>query len=563
MIKARQHLSTLLSADNIFLGLSLTVIAATILQTLGNDFIWDDIFLVKEFNALGDPAKLLDILTSSFWKNSSYISQASTDLWRPLTSLLLWVGGGLFAKWTPGFHLLSVLTAIGAATSLTILLRTILADKVDAKIPIWLGLIFLAHPMNAEVMCMVANISDHLTFIFMALNTTVLIRYFLSTGDNRLRPLITSAILSFLACSSKEVGVTTIATPLLAYLLVMASSNTPPNIKITAVAHWVASIIPVTAYLLLRSFVVNKGILENIHINSDFNLDVIFFGWGQTLWSLIIPVSKGAHIFASNTQLTDWSLAAAAWIVLMSVVILSIVKNKILSIGAIGILVALILLIPSLLTVDKFGTSLRFPTRYFHLPLAGLLIAALPLTVRNWSKGMRLAAPIFAILLALLSWIRIDEWEDNVSFSYAEVLYNPGSTYELINLTSAYLRVKAFDEAEKTLNKIDTKKTANMPPLYRAKIKSWHGRIELFKYNNNERALKYFESAVKDNPTDLDAIFDLAELQAAMGHIKKSLGLLKSAAEAPWFQDYRRAHILKKIARYKIVPSQVKIAPGR
>jgi len=535
-------------ADRLFLALAAAASLVALGQVLGNRLIWDDVFLITDAEGLGDPDRLWAMLTSPFWQNSEYVADLLHDYWRPLTTLLLWLGGFLWGDWAPGFHLFSLLGAIGAAAAFHAVARRVVDDE-HRPVAAWLALLFLIHPLAAEVICMAANVSDHLCFAFLAL-AVILFFDELSRGGGRWR-LPLAGLFALLACASKELGVAAVGAPLAAWLLAKTRESELPVKRLARPQIWIAALLPVAAYVAAR-FAVARGAghVETAWPGIGEYAWNVFLGLGQAFRQILVPIPGGANTYLEGGSPIPIATAAASWIAVVALFLWALKKRRAWTLPAVGLLLLLALLLPSLLSADRYDEALRFPTRYFHLPLAGALLAALPFAVRAWSRFLWLALPVSVGLLALLSWMRIDEWSDSVSFFRAEAVYHPTSAPDRLNLIRALTNASAYDEAEKEIDEFwSTEPGAD--PRFRAKALNDLAVIALMRDGDVERGSELLREALTIDPTDLANVLDLAAMRRTAGRPDQAVIVLENALDAPWFHDYRRRAIEERLERYR------------
>jgi tetratricopeptide (TPR) repeat protein len=286
-----------------------------------------------------------------------------------------------------------------------------------------------------------------------------------------------------------------------------------------------------------------------------------FLGLGQAARQILVPVPGGASTYIEGDSAGPFVVAALAWLAVAAVLVWTAVRTRAWRLPAVGVLLALALLLPSLLSADRYGHALRFPTRYFHLPLAGVLIAALPYAVRSWSRILRFAAPVLVALLVLLSWMRIGEWRDSVSFFYSETIYHPNSPPDLLNLVRAMTNARAYNEAEKVLDRAEQLGVAQDPSI-RAKLLNDRAAITLLRDGDIERASRYLQLALSIDPTDLANVLDLAAARATAGRYDQAVIVLQKALDSPWFRDYRRTAIEDRLVRYRDLALESNAASG-
>ncbi|MFO8070461.1 MAG: hypothetical protein R6V85_01185 [Polyangia bacterium] len=530
--------------ERLLLALCLAIAVAPLLSSAANALIWDDVY----FWNLSDRPDLGELLCSTFWGGSEQLSQRLSDFWRPLTSIVLWISGGLFGDWGGGYHLVSALCSLFAAGSLLALLLRLLPGEDGRRAAPWLALLFLAHPLNAEMMLLVVNLADYLVLGFLLLQ----IRLLLPPSRERRGALALAgtALCAALACAAKELGALAAAAPLAAWALSRDRGDDIPARSLLGPLPWAASALPVIAVLAARQAVIasaggdpwSSGV-------SSFSWEVPLLAWGDALRSMLLPLPRGAHVYVNAEQIAPWVLGAAAWCGLIALVVWRAAGRRRPTTGVAGLLLALALLLPSLLAVDLSEGAWRLPTRYYAPPLAGLLIAIAPLASRRWQSGARIAAPVAVVLLASLSWVRISQGRDNVTFFAAEAGYHPESLFDLYNLAEFQCESRRFEQARRTLKRIEAHPRAGSPQV-RALLLGSRAKLALLADGDLERATRLLEQSLRLEPSDLTHVLMLAEARARAGRPDQSAAILRRALQAPWFADERAETIRRHLRRY-------------
>jgi len=537
--------------------LGIAALAAVFSRVLFADLVWDDTFLIKGRVGLGEWSTRVDQLTTPFWQNSGYVLGNNTDYWRPLTSAVLWLGGFLFGEWPAGFHLLSLLAAAGSGAALVALLVRLLPVGSDKAPAFWLGLLFLAHPLCAEVACMVSNISDHLALLFLCLELVLLID--LGRGVPRRFTLPLVAVFSFLACCSKELGVLSAGAPLAAWMLARATAGGNPTfngLRLASPWPWLGAAGPVVSFLLLRQFVIATA-TQDPSLDPVSSLDtsssVFLLGFGQALERAVVPTPSGFHIYfdTDDIPIRAWAWAGAATALLATAIAFGAARIKRPVHAALGMMFALALVAPALLTVRASDPLLVFPLRYFHLPLAGFAIALLPTVSRFWTRIARFALPAIVCLLLMLSWVRIDQWKSDISLFYAEARANPDSAQTLVNLGAALCGRGAYDEAERVSVLLDDVISRTGNRLSSAGAANVKAMIAAYRDRDFDAASALLEGALKEDPTVMTNVFSLAEIRADAGHPEQAVTIIEKAIEAPWFRDSRREKLLQRLEGFR------------
>ncbi len=531
--------------DKIYIALSLTGILGVLLFVLGNDLVWDDIFFIEAYSNLGEPSQLVDSLTEPFWQNSAYSSQQLTSFWRPLTSLFLALAALVFGKWPAAYHGLSLVCLLGASFTLFRLLSRLLPEQHRQVVAFTAAAIFVIHPLSTEVLCMAANISDHLALTFLLGATWFYLDYFEDTGGNR--RLVLAALFGFLALASKEIGVVFILLPVIAFLLERSVGVDIAARQLLSVRLWTSVFVPTIVFFTLRSMVMyHSGASDNfLNKLGDISLVAAVLGVGQALVRTCLPIPQGAHAYILTTDPVAW-LAVVVHLALILVLALRFRKGSVASLIPIGMFLGLLLTLPSFIMIDEYDIGFRFPTRYFHLYLAGLMISLAPILQAKWNAGFRFAIPVIIVLFALLSWMRIDEWKNEHSLAYAEAEYHPNSAYELLNLTASLLTTRHYDKAEATLDRIVTTPDSE-DPYFLSIVFGFRSEIALLRDGDLSSATRLAEKALAIKPDHLGHVFRLATMRTMDNRQDQSMTILRKALAATWFTSSQKEEIKRRM----------------
>jgi protein O-mannosyl-transferase len=512
-------------------------------QVVRNDLVWDDSYLVEELDAGGGPVRLAEVVASPFWDNSSYLVDTAARFWRPLTSAVLWAGATAFDKSPAGMHILSLLAALAAAAALARLASRALAGAGGggARLAPWVGVVFLAHPLCAEVLCLVSNLSDHLALAFAALEVALLVDGLVAGSLGSLR-LAAASLLGFLACASKELGVVTALAPLAAFLVARAVRPELARRALASPRLWAAAFIPVAAYLALRT-----AVLQRAYGSGAFSFDLgsmasaAALGFGQVGLRAVVPAPAGGLLQLSWRDPLALFAAIAAWGTAGAVVIRDLARGRRLGLASTGVLVAAVLFAPSLAAIGPSSAGTPLPTRYLHLPLAGLLLAALPALARRWRPRLEAALLTGTALLLLLGFVRIGEWRTAVSFYGAELRHAPASEVNRVNLAQALCDADRFDEAAAALDPLGAPGERFSSPLVAATYWNARAKVAMLRDGDPEAASRALVRGLEALPSDLANVLLLAEARQRAGRPDEALTVLRKALASPWFHDRRRA----------------------
>ena len=157
----------------------LVVVAACALSyanALSNDFVFDDVQLVKDNDAIRSIASVPEIFTGNLW---GVLGKAS-NYYRPVPPLLYMSVHALFGLAPWAFHLLNVVLHAGASI-LVFLIASRLPSRPDGSganvVPALLAaLLFAVHPLHTEAVTWIAGIMDVSSTFFALLSFYAFLR---------------------------------------------------------------------------------------------------------------------------------------------------------------------------------------------------------------------------------------------------------------------------------------------------------------------------------------------------------------------------------------------------
>ncbi|MBN1295187.1 glycosyltransferase family 39 protein [bacterium] len=211
-------------------------------QSIYFDFVWDDLFLIKNNSKLDNPDYLRQIWVSEFFEP---IAQPGNSFyWRPLVHFSFWIDLQLHGREPTGFHLTN-LVLYGILTTLLFLLYQ---RYLGLTASVLATLLYAWHPLRTETVCWVSARTDSMALLF---GMASILLFFRGIARERARWgwIVLSMFSLALALVSKESAV---LIPLFAILLEHRRMRT----------HLVASIcffLPVVAWYPLRSIAVDHG----------------------------------------------------------------------------------------------------------------------------------------------------------------------------------------------------------------------------------------------------------------------------------------------------------------
>jgi hypothetical protein len=169
-------------------------------NTLRNGFIYDDFQQVVENDYVHSLKYLPKVVTGCIWEHAFGGCKGRAIYYRPVQSLSYLLTYQISSKaWF--FHLVNLLYFFLVVVLVFVLAKMLTENFVFAFI---VSLLFLVHPINAEVVNWIAAVPE-LTLAIFALAATIFYIKFRQTGD--FKKFLLAAVFYFLAILSKEPGI--------------------------------------------------------------------------------------------------------------------------------------------------------------------------------------------------------------------------------------------------------------------------------------------------------------------------------------------------------------------
>jgi tetratricopeptide (TPR) repeat protein len=223
---------------------------------LGNSFVYDDTYIVRDNPRLRDLSNLKAIWLSDWWhppNDQAALPNPNRDrLYRPLTLFtyaLNYAAGGL---WPAGFHLVNV-----ALHALACVLVWHFAQRLfgDAALSTCAALLFAVHPVHCEAVANIVGRAEILCALLLLAGLLILLP---PTGTPGFTRALTAGLAFFAALLAKE---TAVCYPALALLALHARIRLRPAPR-WWLMHTAILLLPLVLYLPLRYVSLEQRLLR-------------------------------------------------------------------------------------------------------------------------------------------------------------------------------------------------------------------------------------------------------------------------------------------------------------
>jgi glycosyltransferase involved in cell wall biosynthesis len=468
-------------------------------NTLGHGFVHDDLGQIVDNKYVHSIRYIGRAFTGCIWEGQ--MSCASSAYYRPLHNLS-YIFTDIVSS-TPGwYHFINLIYFLIAASLVFAFARYLTRNSFFASTT---ALLFIAHPINTEVVNWVACVPEFLVTIFSLLGIAYYIRY-RSTATKK---YLWFAIISyFLGLLSKE---TAASLPIIFLCIdyVMYKKTIRSLWRNDGVMVYGLLVSMFGIYFLMRaavlgSFGVGAGHGRYGIVTSLEAIYAYITLFGQYLYKLIAPWPLLAFYpfeKSSNLSAPLFLISAAATIAVLLCTMICIYKKR--TTLTIAFLWIPIFLLPVLLFFNKIGENV-FAERYLFLPSVGFsMILASGLTWL-WQKNTVvkiIVAILFVALMGVAGYavhIRNHDWVSDESFYIDAYTKNPKGVTMLYNLANGYLRAGDTPKARAGFLEVIEKDPHNI------NIGKAYNNLGMTVINtpdsNHEEAIPYFQKALEVAP---------------------------------------------------------------
>jgi len=429
-------------------------------QTVGFDFVWDDVAVIRHnpnIHSVGAALRTFIVKsalpeTVTGFDESQQITQTNYRPLRNLVHALVWQGWGD----TPAvFHLLNVLCH-GVVSSLLFLVLLRLCG--NRKLPALAGAaIFAVHPLTTEAVCW-AKLLEELIAASFLLGAYVV---WLDIPDDRTPWRKVAAPVFFVFALFAKISVAFFPVFLLLHvMLVKPQAATEPKVREEAggVAdpQWRSAFVMavlVLGFVLLRHAVLGKtaqcDFITGDRWTTWLSMPRVFLRYMRLI---VVPVGLLAdyHVFPRVAGLTDSAGIGFSLLFLTSVVAGTWLcwKHDLLT-GWLWFLAAL-LPVSNLVPMMQLGAE-----RFVYIPLMGAVILLTQGISRVRDRQSVGALALAAVLLLAAGTVgRSRVWRDDLALWQRTAVQTPGSPRALKNLAKAYLGRQMPGPALPVLNEL-------------------------------------------------------------------------------------------------------------
>jgi len=500
--------------------LIILLILAVYYNSFGNEFVWDDEFLI-----VSNPAIMA-------WRHAWLhfvldIYHSFSNYYRPIQMITYMVDFSLWRLNPFGYHLTNVLLHILVLFSVFILFKL---TTEDVRIAFAGTLFYAVHPAHTAAVTYIAGRADSLTTLFSLLSLISFHWHFKVQNKHKAMFLYIFSLVSFmLALLSKEIAVV-FPGIILCYRLFFISDNEVEHTRGAIKFHYIWPFIVILGvYLILRSNVLN--FLEVGHFESSYplysrlltSLKAFSIYLGIIFFPINLHMERGipyvSSFFEKDVLLSGLLFLFVLW--------LAIRVKKVSRPASFGFLFFIISLMP---VMDVYPLDPNMAEHWLYIPLIGFTMFLSCLGVKLWDVKENLRPVLLFILVFYLIFFsyqtveRNFDWQDEYTIYTHTYNYNPKSIKVLNNLGGLYHKRGDYDKAI-----IFHKKALEINPYEHKTIFNLGYDYEAM--GKLDEALMQYEKCIKYMPNYAKAYFNIGNIYTVRKEYDKAIAAYQRAAQ--------------------------------
>ena len=433
-------------AKAIFLILSIGLIIYA--NSFGNQFVWDDEFLVLENDYIRNWRSLPQIFTSELRCFSPDLS----NYYRPLQTISYAIDYAFWRLEPFGYHLTNLLLHMLCAY----LVYLVVQFFYESRAALLSSLLFLVHPLGTQVVTYISGRAESLVTLFFLGSFYLFMKSF--SENKRNLPLYFFSIFFYLlALLSKEISLIFPLAFLLYYLVFKARA------KSLSFPYCLPYFILSLTYLLLRITFLDftKG-AKTLFLWQDTPFLIRLFGFGRVILGylgiLIFPVNlRMEYVSVYPESLFSLKMLLSVFVVVL-ILALFILSWRFSKVTFFFMSWFFVLLFPAANIVIPLGVSIS--AHWIYLPAIGafcIFSAGLVRVASTEKKAVKIlgSSLIGGILIfyAALTFSHNYKWHDKIRLYLYELKFSPGNCILHNNLGNEYRKKRFYLEAEQEYQK--------------------------------------------------------------------------------------------------------------
>lgn len=427
------------------------VAALPYLNTLTNNFVYDDSVQVLENPYIQNFRYIRQIFTTSAW---SFTGQGPSNYYRPMMSLGYLFCYRIFGRSAWGFHLVNILLQVAVIGAIFIVTARLYRSR---RLAFWASALFALHPIHTESVAWIGGVTDLELTLFYVLTFFFFIKVARPDGGTDRKLQLAMVATFILAAISKEQALTLpVLATLYEHFFREDRAETTWSQKLSRYdLLWMAGALYIAVRIRLLGTFAPLSQFADLSRKQEVLSAVALLG--QYFWKLLFPAQLCAfYVFHKSVRIFDWRvLAGGAAAMAYAALFLALWKR---ARGMAFALVWLLLTLLPVLNAQWVGENV-FAERYLYLPSIGFcwLAAAAGLWLwkaagnrnPNWRRAMAVGLAVVAVLGALRIATRNGDWQDNLTLYQSTLAVSPDAYLIRVDLGAVYDRMGDASDAER------------------------------------------------------------------------------------------------------------------
>jgi tetratricopeptide (TPR) repeat protein len=478
-------------------------------NSLQNQFIWDDEYLVVKNTFIQNRDYIKEIFTTHLFKAVG----TESNFYRPIQSLTLLIDYVIWGLNPSGYHLTNTLIHIINAILVYWLALLLLAEVKTALLS---ALFFLAHPIQVQAVTYISGRADPLMTLFSLLSFILFIRVTKQFSKKLNIGYFGSILCLILALLSKEAA-SILPVLFLLYLWILQKKN----LYRTATSSIIFFIV-VAIYFWFRIGILKITGVHPALVNIPLldRLLIALKAFGQYVGLLVFPSNLHMEriIAIKNGALNIGIWIPLAFLILCIILIFkSANKYKLISFGLSWFLI-------NLLPVSNiYPLNASIAEHWLYLPSIGFFLAvSVFLTEIKYRKTITVISVAILIILSILTIRQNSYWREPISFFQKTLKFRPDNARLYYGLGTVYKKKKMFAEAKR-----EFAKALELNPKY-TEVYNDLGNIYL-KEKLFDSAIEYYEKAATVSSNLFEPYYNLGNAYYQKGDYGKAILNYKKA----------------------------------
>jgi Flp pilus assembly protein TadD len=467
------------------------------LPSLRNEFVWDDIILVgnPDIRTL-DAAAVKRVFTTNFWD----VSDATSGMYRPLTTLSFYTDYHLYGNHPAGFHLTNILlNATVCALVFLVLLEMFSQPGMALIAALW----FAAFPMHVQSVAWISGRTDMVATLFALVSLWCYAGWRRTGGAGA---AVGSLLGYALALLGKEVAVVLPGVIVVYEMLTRAGDDGSRR----GLTHWrllLGMCVLLVVYFVVRRQLLGASVNALPRVTHGFSqaLALTFSIVGHYAYKLVFPfrLEPTADFQPPASFFNPYTLGG---IVVVAIVVWSLIRWRHHHAFVFGVAVIACGLAP---VVHIVPANVTLAEHFLYFPSFGFAVLVALAVTYLLARQRTVAIAAFAVLLVAFGAATVmgtSAWKDDLTLFEKAVTMSPDNPTAHFDYGVSLAQRARYEEAL-----VEFQRATDLNPVY---PDAWSAMgLAEDQLGSTAEGLKHVERAVALDPGDARFMNDLGTMQ--------------------------------------------------